>query len=117
MDYSVLDGFPVLQSIVVFLNQFCRVIVFKSSEWFCYLNVVFCFRNFHVWVEGWMRRPDLAEDGKYDGWQVLDPTPQEKSDGIFPEMLPEMHFHVCQFLHSQCFFTSALTYFNHGLKH
>uniref|UniRef100_A0A7N6FG96 Protein-glutamine gamma-glutamyltransferase 2 n=1 Tax=Anabas testudineus TaxID=64144 RepID=A0A7N6FG96_ANATE len=39
--------------------------------------------NFHVWVEGWMRRPDLAEDGKYDGWQVLDPTPQEKSEGVF----------------------------------
>ncbi|XP_045885591.1 protein-glutamine gamma-glutamyltransferase 5 [Micropterus dolomieu] len=39
--------------------------------------------NFHVWVEGWMRRPDLAKDGKYDGWQVLDPTPQEKSDGVY----------------------------------
>ncbi|XP_018533750.1 LOW QUALITY PROTEIN: protein-glutamine gamma-glutamyltransferase 2-like [Lates calcarifer] len=39
--------------------------------------------NFHVWVEGWMRRPDLAEDGKYDGWQVLDPTPQEMSDGLY----------------------------------
>ncbi|XP_028261942.1 protein-glutamine gamma-glutamyltransferase 6 [Parambassis ranga] len=39
--------------------------------------------NFHVWVEGWMRRPDLAQDGRYDGWQVLDPTPQEKSDGVY----------------------------------
>uniref|UniRef100_A0A3B3VAF8 Protein-glutamine gamma-glutamyltransferase 2 n=1 Tax=Poecilia latipinna TaxID=48699 RepID=A0A3B3VAF8_9TELE len=39
--------------------------------------------NYHVWVEGWMRRPDLSKDGKYDGWQVLDPTPQEKSDGMF----------------------------------
>uniref|UniRef100_A0A8C6NWD6 Protein-glutamine gamma-glutamyltransferase 2 n=1 Tax=Nothobranchius furzeri TaxID=105023 RepID=A0A8C6NWD6_NOTFU len=39
--------------------------------------------NFHVWVEGWMRRPDLAKNNKYDGWQVLDPTPQEKSDGMF----------------------------------
>lgn len=39
--------------------------------------------NYHVWVEGWMRRPDLAKDGRYDGWQVLDPTPQEKSDGMF----------------------------------
>uniref|UniRef100_A0A4W6EXP6 Protein-glutamine gamma-glutamyltransferase 2 n=1 Tax=Lates calcarifer TaxID=8187 RepID=A0A4W6EXP6_LATCA len=39
--------------------------------------------NFHVWVEGWMRRPDLADDGKYDGWQVLDPTPQEMSDGLY----------------------------------
>ncbi|XP_047438331.1 protein-glutamine gamma-glutamyltransferase 6 [Mugil cephalus] len=39
--------------------------------------------NYHVWVEGWMRRPDLAKDGKYDGWQVVDPTPQEKSDGVY----------------------------------
>ncbi|CAF91854.1 unnamed protein product [Tetraodon nigroviridis] len=39
--------------------------------------------NFHVWVEGWMRRPDLDADGTYDGWQVLDPTPQEKSGGVF----------------------------------
>uniref|UniRef100_A0A3B3TLJ0 Protein-glutamine gamma-glutamyltransferase 2 n=1 Tax=Poecilia latipinna TaxID=48699 RepID=A0A3B3TLJ0_9TELE len=39
--------------------------------------------NFHVWVEGWMRRPDLATDGKYDGWQVVDPTPQERSEGLF----------------------------------
>uniref|UniRef100_UPI0037E82CE2 protein-glutamine gamma-glutamyltransferase 6-like n=1 Tax=Semicossyphus pulcher TaxID=241346 RepID=UPI0037E82CE2 len=39
--------------------------------------------NFHVWTEGWMRRPDLSEDSRYDGWQVLDPTPQETSDGIY----------------------------------
>ncbi|KAK5871919.1 hypothetical protein PBY51_012659 [Eleginops maclovinus] len=39
--------------------------------------------NYHVWVEAWMRRPDLAEDGAFDGWQVLDPTPQEKSAGVY----------------------------------
>lgn len=39
--------------------------------------------NFHVWVEGHMRRPDLSRTGSYDGWQVLDATPQERSDGIF----------------------------------
>ncbi|XP_062381632.1 protein-glutamine gamma-glutamyltransferase 2-like [Sardina pilchardus] len=39
--------------------------------------------NFHVWVEGWMKRPDLAAGSTYDGWQVLDPTPQEKSTGVF----------------------------------
>ncbi|XP_039465573.1 protein-glutamine gamma-glutamyltransferase 2-like [Oreochromis aureus] len=39
--------------------------------------------NFHVWVEGWMKRPDLMKGGIYDGWQVLDPTPQEKSEGVF----------------------------------
>ncbi|XP_016424424.1 protein-glutamine gamma-glutamyltransferase 5-like [Sinocyclocheilus rhinocerous] len=37
--------------------------------------------NFHVWVESWMKRPDLGRG--YDGWQVLDPTPQEKSTGMF----------------------------------
>uniref|UniRef100_A0A668VWF2 Protein-glutamine gamma-glutamyltransferase 2 n=1 Tax=Oreochromis aureus TaxID=47969 RepID=A0A668VWF2_OREAU len=40
-------------------------------------------QNFHVWVEGWMKRPDLMKGGMYDGWQVLDPTPQEKSEGVF----------------------------------
>uniref|UniRef100_A0A667Y9L4 Protein-glutamine gamma-glutamyltransferase 2 n=1 Tax=Myripristis murdjan TaxID=586833 RepID=A0A667Y9L4_9TELE len=39
--------------------------------------------NFHVWVEGWMKRPDLTEDGTYDGWQVLDATPQDKSEGVY----------------------------------
>ncbi|XP_070785728.1 protein-glutamine gamma-glutamyltransferase 2-like [Enoplosus armatus] len=38
--------------------------------------------NFHVWVEGWMKRPDLKKGDSYDGWQVLDPTPQERSEGV-----------------------------------
>ncbi|KAM4619171.1 protein-glutamine gamma-glutamyltransferase 2 [Polymixia lowei] len=42
----------------------------KDSSW-----------NFHCWVESWMRRDDLPKG--YDGWQVLDPTPQELSDGVF----------------------------------
>ncbi|XP_042688417.1 protein-glutamine gamma-glutamyltransferase 2 [Centrocercus urophasianus] len=37
--------------------------------------------NFHCWVECWMNRPDLAPG--YDGWQALDPTPQEKSEGVY----------------------------------
>ncbi|KAG8446601.1 hypothetical protein GDO86_014157 [Hymenochirus boettgeri] len=37
--------------------------------------------NFHVWCESWMARRDLPPG--YGGWQVLDPTPQEISDGIF----------------------------------
>lgn len=37
--------------------------------------------NFHVWVEAWMKRPDLKKG--YDGWQVVDPTPQEKSGGVY----------------------------------
>lgn len=28
-----------------------------------------------------MKRPDLNKGNSYDGWQVLDPTPQEKSEG------------------------------------
>jgi len=34
-------------------------------------------RNFHVWVEAWMERPDLK--GHYGGWQAVDATPQEPS--------------------------------------
>ncbi|XP_059507530.1 protein-glutamine gamma-glutamyltransferase 2 isoform X4 [Stegostoma tigrinum] len=37
--------------------------------------------NYHCWLEVWMTRPDLPPG--YDGWQVLDPTPQERSDGIY----------------------------------
>eukprot|EP01123_Difflugia_compressa_P013726 TRINITY_DN653_c0_g1_i1.p1 TRINITY_DN653_c0_g1~~TRINITY_DN653_c0_g1_i1.p1 ORF type:complete len:693 (+),score=127.69 TRINITY_DN653_c0_g1_i1:58-2136(+) len=36
--------------------------------------------NFHVWCEFWMSRQDL--DGA-DGWQTVDATPQELSDGLF----------------------------------
>ncbi|KAM3922483.1 protein-glutamine gamma-glutamyltransferase 5-like [Leptodactylus fuscus] len=37
--------------------------------------------NFHVWCECWMARRDLPPG--YGGWQVLDPTPQETSNGIY----------------------------------
>ncbi|XP_076028147.1 protein-glutamine gamma-glutamyltransferase 2-like [Genypterus blacodes] len=37
--------------------------------------------NFHVWVESWMTRSDLRPE--FDGWQVSDPTPQEKSEDVF----------------------------------
>ncbi|XP_004398275.1 PREDICTED: protein-glutamine gamma-glutamyltransferase E [Odobenus rosmarus divergens] len=37
--------------------------------------------NFHVWNEGWFVRTDL--DPSYNGWQVLDATPQERSQGVF----------------------------------
>ncbi|XP_045689221.1 protein-glutamine gamma-glutamyltransferase 2 [Phyllostomus hastatus] len=37
--------------------------------------------NFHCWVESWMTRPDLKPE--YEGWQALDPTPQEKSEGTY----------------------------------
>ncbi|XP_069549902.1 protein-glutamine gamma-glutamyltransferase 2-like [Brachyistius frenatus] len=37
--------------------------------------------NFHVWVDSWMTRPDLGQ--RFDGWQTSDPTPQERSEGVF----------------------------------
>jgi transglutaminase 1 len=37
--------------------------------------------NFHVWSDVWMSRPDLPHG--YDGWQTIDGTPQEKSDGLY----------------------------------
>ncbi|XP_060692284.1 protein-glutamine gamma-glutamyltransferase 2-like [Hemiscyllium ocellatum] len=37
--------------------------------------------NFHVWNECWMLRNDLQPG--YDGWQAVDATPQEKSEGIY----------------------------------
>ncbi|XP_033753995.1 hemocyte protein-glutamine gamma-glutamyltransferase-like [Pecten maximus] len=37
--------------------------------------------NFHVWNEVWMDRHDLPKG--YDGWQVIDATPQEASGGKF----------------------------------
>ncbi|XP_054916296.1 protein-glutamine gamma-glutamyltransferase K-like isoform X1 [Poeciliopsis prolifica] len=37
--------------------------------------------NFHVWTDCWMSRPDLPPG--YGGWQTVDATPQETSQGIF----------------------------------
>ncbi|XP_051517144.1 protein-glutamine gamma-glutamyltransferase 2a [Myxocyprinus asiaticus] len=37
--------------------------------------------NFHVWVESWMTRSDLTLG--YEGWQASDPTPQQRSDGVY----------------------------------
>lgn len=38
-------------------------------------------RNFHVWNDCWMARPDLPLG--YGGWQAVDATPQETSQGTF----------------------------------
>ena len=35
--------------------------------------------NYHVWNDCWMARPDLPAG--YGGWQAVDATPQEKSNG------------------------------------
>ncbi|RXN25487.1 glutamine gamma-glutamyltransferase [Labeo rohita] len=37
--------------------------------------------NFHVWNESWMTRPDLPPGN--GGWQVVDATPQEPSQGSY----------------------------------
>ncbi|XP_076839967.1 protein-glutamine gamma-glutamyltransferase K-like [Brachyhypopomus gauderio] len=37
--------------------------------------------NFHVWNEAWMSRPDLPAG--MGGWQVVDATPQEASQGTY----------------------------------
>ncbi|XP_035747235.1 protein-glutamine gamma-glutamyltransferase 4 [Egretta garzetta] len=37
--------------------------------------------NFHVWNDVWMKRKDLPAG--FDGWQAIDATPQEESEGIF----------------------------------
>ncbi|GCC30889.1 hypothetical protein chiPu_0009343 [Chiloscyllium punctatum] len=37
--------------------------------------------NYHCWNECWMARIDLPPE--YGGWQVIDATPQETSEGMF----------------------------------
>ncbi|XP_067904235.1 protein-glutamine gamma-glutamyltransferase 2-like [Heterodontus francisci] len=37
--------------------------------------------NFHVWDESWMARTDLRVG--YGGWQAVDATPQEESEGTY----------------------------------
>ena len=41
-------------------------------------------RNFHVWNEGFFKRPDLPKGN--DGWQAFDSTPQESSEGKMLEI-------------------------------
>ncbi|WAR12903.1 TGM1-like protein [Mya arenaria] len=55
-------------------------------------------QNFHVWNEVWLARPDLEPSWKYDGWQVIDATPQETSDGVYtcgPAPLPAIKDGLC----------------------
>ncbi|XP_071761907.1 protein-glutamine gamma-glutamyltransferase 2 [Centroberyx gerrardi] len=57
-------------SLDVLLNEKLESLGGRDSSW-----------NFHCWVESWMKREDLSKG--YNGWQVLDPTPQELSDGVY----------------------------------
>ncbi|KAM9308289.1 coagulation factor XIII A chain [Gastrophryne carolinensis] len=53
--------------------------------------------NYHCWNEAWMSRPDLPVG--FGGWQAVDATPQETSDGMFrcgPASVQAIkHGHVC----------------------
>ena len=37
-------------------------------------------RNYHVWTEAWMSRPDLGPG--YGGWQAVDATPQVRQESL-----------------------------------
>ncbi|XP_072267856.1 coagulation factor XIII A chain isoform X2 [Pyxicephalus adspersus] len=53
--------------------------------------------NYHCWNEAWMTRPDLPVG--FGGWQAVDATPQETSDGMYrcgPASVQAIkHGHVC----------------------
>lgn len=68
--------------------------------------------NYHVWNEVWMERPDLGVGpmGGYGGWQAVDATPQEQSDGMYrcgPASVTAVklgevrQFHDCDFLYAE----------------
>lgn len=53
--------------------------------------------NYHCWNEAWMKRSDLPVG--FGGWQAVDSTPQENSDGMYrcgPASVQAIkHGHVC----------------------
>lgn len=56
----------------------------KSPRWPLSPSIFHFFalsRNFHVWNDCWMARPDLPPG--MGGWQAVDSTPQETSQGTF----------------------------------
>ena len=57
--------------------------------------------NFHVWNEVWMTRPDLLPG--YGGWQVIDATPQEASDGRYSGCSWSYSQNPCTGLHTEAF--------------
>ena len=48
--------------------------------------------NFHVWNDVWMSRPDLPRG--YGGWQAIDATPQEASDGNVKFILNRRKYNI-----------------------
>ena len=55
--------------------------------------------NFHVWNDVWMARPDLPEG--YDGWQIIDATPQESSDGMSAKFKVNLST-FCEYIYIFC---------------
>ena len=54
--------------------------IFSNYFHFFVLKTFTCNRNFHVWNEAWMKRPDL---NNYVAWQAVDSTPEVISDGLY----------------------------------
>ena len=61
--------------VISFLRPFLHFLPPSSLPFF--LSPSLSLRNFHVWNEAHMARPDLPTG--FGGWQVLDATPQEES--------------------------------------
>ncbi|KAI1885613.1 hypothetical protein AGOR_G00205630 [Albula goreensis] len=61
-------------------NLTIDVYVNKQGEWLDDMTFDSIW-NFHVWNDVWMKRTDLPEG--YEGWQALDSTPQEESEGMY----------------------------------
>ncbi|XP_051910224.1 coagulation factor XIII A chain-like [Hippocampus zosterae] len=56
-------------------------LVFKSDGSADERNTQDSIWNYHCWNEVYMKRPDLPP--RLSGWQVVDATPQETSDGLY----------------------------------
>ncbi|KAF1745430.1 hypothetical protein MXB_4081, partial [Myxobolus squamalis] len=64
----------------LYFNRFMRPVYFKRQETMWYFKFI-NLRNYHCWNESWMDRKDLPPG--YGGWQIVDSTPQERSQGSF----------------------------------
>ena len=91
--YTLVKNTLHLMFVAVYFILFCNIMVtvyfvcsksninnFKKSE--ATLQSTACLvlslhRNFHVWNDVWMERPDLPKG--FGGWQAVDATPQEQS--------------------------------------
>ena len=50
---------------------------------------IFPTRNYHVWTEAWMSRPDLGPG--YGGWQAVDATPQVRRESLIRTHITRLH--------------------------